>query len=66
MRGSSLAAAACAVCVVAPPTTAASRADVVARVSRSVVLVEAGTVQGSAFAFGRRGEYLTNAHVARA
>jgi Trypsin-like peptidase domain len=63
MRRSSLAVAACAACVVAPSADAASRADVVARVSRSVVLVEAGSVQGSAFAFGRRGEYLTNAHV---
>jgi Trypsin-like peptidase domain len=47
------------------PSAVASEPNVVARVSRSVVLVLAGDAQGSAFAFGRAGEYLTNAHVVR-
>jgi Trypsin-like peptidase domain len=63
MRRSWLGLAACAACAALPQAAVASRADVVARVSRSVVLVETGSAQGSAFAFGRRGEYLTNAHV---
>ena len=47
------------------PNASASRPSIVAHASRSVVLVEAGDVQGSAFAFGHRGDYLTNAHVVR-
>lgn len=38
---------------------------IVARAKPSVVVVEAGSRQGTAFAFGRPGEYLTNAHVVR-
>jgi hypothetical protein len=41
----------------------ASQPSVVARASQSVVLVLAGNAQGSAFAFGKPGHYLTNAHV---
>ena len=43
----------------------ASRPGVVATASRSVALVIAGDAQGTAFAFGRSGRYLTNAHVVR-
>lgn len=47
------------------PNALASQPGVVARASRSVVLVVAGDTQGSAFAFGRPGHYITNAHVVR-
>jgi S1-C subfamily serine protease len=45
------------------PVSDATRADIVARASKSVVVVETALGSGSAFAFGDRGEYLTNAHV---
>jgi S1-C subfamily serine protease len=47
----------------ATPASAASRAEVVETVEQSVVVVRAGSSEGSAFAFGRPGDYLTNAHV---
>jgi S1-C subfamily serine protease len=42
---------------------AADRATIVAQAAKAVVVVDAGAVEGSAFAFGRPGDYLTNAHV---
>jgi S1-C subfamily serine protease len=45
--------------------SSADRTSVVAQASRAVVVVDADAVQGSAFAFGHSGEFLTNAHVVR-
>lgn len=52
-----------AVAAIATPPAQATLSDTVARVSRSVVVVDTATSQGSAFAFGRPGDLLTNAHV---
>lgn len=54
------------VLALAAPASAADQpalSDIVDRASKSVVTVQAGAGQGTAFAFGRRGEFLTNAHV---
>lgn len=50
---------------IAANTATASTPTVVAHVSPSVVVVDAGNKQGTAFGFGRPGEFLTNAHVVR-
>lgn len=47
----------------ATPAARAVSVAVVGRVSRSVVLVQAGDRLGTAFAYGSPGYYLTNAHV---
>jgi S1-C subfamily serine protease len=44
-------------------SAAAATRDVVARVLPSVVVVETSDGSGSGFAYGSRGEFLTNAHV---